>query len=100
MLQGSDQYQPIVLVPFISVLSTRRGGDTSAPHLWPLLPWYRRDGAGARCLAAPRHAVQRSFVPVAGRQPVRDSVYIQYDLMRPSLGTDVPARVHSLDRRR
>ena len=38
----------------------------------------------------------KNLLPVLDGNPVRDSVFIQYDHQASSAGTNVPARVHSL----
>jgi arylsulfatase A-like enzyme len=97
MLKGAEQYQSIVRVPFI----------WSDPQNKPKAA--RTDAFGStidigatvldRARIEPFSGMQaKSLLPVLERgEPVRDSVFIQYDHQHPSPGSDgVPPRVHTL----
>ena len=96
MLKGAEQYQSIVRVPFI-------WSDPKAnaqPKKTDALASTIDIGATIldRAKIEPFSGMQaKSLLPVFAGEPVRDSVFIQYDHQHPSPGSDgVPPRVHTL----
>jgi arylsulfatase A-like enzyme len=95
MLKGAEQYQSIVRVPFIWADPQAK----SQPKRTDALGSTMDIGTTVleRAKVEPASGMQaKNLLPALDGNPVRDSVFIQYDHQASSAGTNVPARVHSL----
>jgi arylsulfatase A-like enzyme len=100
MLKGAEQYQDIVRVPFIWSDPQGCGHAAVADTLASTLDISATvlDRAKIESFSGMQG---KSLLPALdGATAVRDSVLIQFDHQRPSPGTDVPPRVHTLIDRR
>jgi arylsulfatase A-like enzyme len=96
LLKGAEQYQSITRVPFIWSDPQAASGPARSDALASTI-----DIAATvldRARVEPFSGMQaRSLLPVINDgEPVRDTVFIQYDHQAPSPGSGEPPRVHSL----